>query len=121
MKKPKNLFEAVSRKHMTEEGNLGNPVGAPVRLQICHLNEPHVDNDTKEPFHLLQRHRLPTGKATVSRQVISAPEVSQCVEMRTCGLGRITNFFQHVVLYQLPVGLINNELKNVGVQQTGKK
>ena len=59
MKGSKDLEKTITGENRPEEGQVRRVVSSPVVLEVTQLYDPHVENNSNEPLHLLYRHRLP--------------------------------------------------------------
>ena len=60
---PKQLLKSVPSKYPTKERYLTRPTGAPVSLKLWQLYQPHIDDNSKKPFHFLCGCWLPVCEA----------------------------------------------------------
>ena len=58
MKGSKDLEKTITGEDRPE-GQVRGVVSSPVVLEVTQLYDPHVENNSNEPLHLLDRHRLP--------------------------------------------------------------
>ena len=66
LRAPKIWKKKITGEDRPEEGQVRGVVSSPVVLDVTQLYDPHVEDNSNEPLHLLDRHRLPIPVEGVS-------------------------------------------------------